>query len=76
LRQVFAEAGNRVCYSLMNQYTPMPAAPPQLQQRLSEQEYAALVDFALGLGITNSFMQEGGTAEESFIPPFDLTGVS
>gem|GEM_PF-4070383 len=24
----------------------------------------------------SSFMQEGGTAEESFIPPFDLTGIS
>jgi putative pyruvate formate lyase activating enzyme len=74
---VFEVLGNRVCYSLMNQYTPLAGAqlPPELQATVSEQEYSELVDFALELGITNSFMQEGGTATESFIPPFDLTGV-
>ena len=75
LKRVFSEVGNQICYSLMNQYTPMPDSPPQLQRTLSESEYAELIDFALDLGITNSFMQEGGTAEESFIPPFDLSGV-
>ncbi|MDR1713401.1 MAG: radical SAM protein [Coriobacteriales bacterium] len=75
VEQVFAAVSNKVCYSLMNQYTPMPAAPPELQRPVSEREYAALVNHALDLGITNSFMQEGGAASESFIPPFDLTGV-
>jgi putative pyruvate formate lyase activating enzyme len=83
---VYDAVGNRVCYSLMNQYTPMP----QLRQgdrtaeernrasgtvRDVEDEYSELIAFALDLGITNSFMQEGGTATESFIPTFDLTGV-
>ncbi len=27
------------------------------------------------LGVEDYFWQEGGAAEESFIPPFDLTGV-
>jgi putative pyruvate formate lyase activating enzyme len=75
LQRVFAEVGNQVCYSLMNQYTPMPSVPLSLQRTLTETEYAELIDFALELGITNSFMQEGGTAEASFIPPFDLSGV-
>ena len=75
LRRVFSAVGNQVCYSLMNQYTPMPSSPPQLQRKLSEREYSTLIDFALDLGITNSFMQEGDTAEESFIPPFDLSGL-
>ena len=31
--------------------------------------------YALAKGVRLAFIQEGGTAEESFIPPFDLTGV-
>jgi putative pyruvate formate lyase activating enzyme len=75
---VFSAYKNKVCYSLMNQFTPMPAASqrfPELARPVSEQEYDQLIDFALDLGVTNSFMQEGGTAQASFIPPFDLTGV-
>jgi putative pyruvate formate lyase activating enzyme len=75
---VFSAYGNRVCYSLMNQYTPMPGVGerfPELARPVSEEEYDELIDFALDLGVTNSFMQEGGTAQESYIPPFDLTGV-
>ncbi|MDR1083204.1 MAG: radical SAM protein [Coriobacteriales bacterium] len=77
LRLIFNSVGNRVCYSLMNQYTPMPNAARflELQTTVKENEYDALVNFALDLGITNSFMQEGDTAQESFIPNFDLTGV-
>jgi putative pyruvate formate lyase activating enzyme len=85
VRALFERYGNAVCYSLMNQYTPMPQLAtaeedggcryPELRATVSEDEYSELVDYALDLGITNSFMQEGGTAEESFIPPFDLTGV-
>jgi putative pyruvate formate lyase activating enzyme len=77
LRLVFDSVGNHVCYSLMNQYTPMPHVQhlPELQTTVTEDEYNALIDFALDIGITNSFMQEGNTATESFIPAFDLTGV-
>ena len=61
----------------MNQYTPMGSFPdhPELERRITEDEYDELVDFAVDLGVVNSFMQEEGTAEESFIPPFDLEGV-
>jgi putative pyruvate formate lyase activating enzyme len=61
----------------MNQYTPLASndLPPELQNTVSEQDYSELIDYALELGITNSFMQEGGTAIESFIPAFDLIGV-
>ena len=74
---VFEAVGNKVCYSLMNQYTPMPNCVyyPEIDAMITDEEYGELVDFALDLGITNSFMQEGGTAAESFIPPFDLTGI-
>ena len=64
--------------SLMSQYTPMPGVGqrfPELARDLDEDDYLALVDYALELGFENSFMQEGGAAEESFIPAFDYEGV-
>jgi putative pyruvate formate lyase activating enzyme len=75
--QLFDAYGDSICISLMNQYTPLRVFPdyPNLEDTVAEDEYAALIDFAVDLGITNSFMQEGGTAEESFIPAFDLEGV-
>ena len=39
------------------------------------EDYEALLDFADALGVEDYFWQEGGAAEESFIPPFDLTGL-
>jgi len=79
VRTVFSVAKNAICLSIMNQYTPMAGVDftrfPKLRRTVSEDEYSELIDYALALGVTNSFMQEGGTAEASFIPPFDLTGV-
>ena len=34
-----------------------------------------VIDFAIDIGIENGFIQEGETAEESFIPEFDNEGV-
>lgn len=69
--------GNQVYLSLMNQYTPMPGMErwPELNRRVTKREYEKLLDFALELGVENGFIQEGKTAEESFIPPFDCEGV-
>ena len=77
LRFLYETYGNRIYISLMNQYTPMPAVKndPQLGRVLREEEYDALVDYMLGLGVENGFIQEGGTASESFIPAFDGTGL-
>ena len=64
--------------SLMSQYTPMPSVGqrfPELARDVDEDDYLALVDYALELGFENSFMQKGGAAEESFIPAFDYEGV-
>ena len=75
---VWERYGDRVILSLMNQYTPpsegLPSYP-ELMRTVTEDEYDGLVDHALDLGIENAFIQEGGTQEESFIPPFDLEGV-
>ena len=48
---------------------------PELGRKRSADEYDTLVDYAVLLGVENGFIQEGDTAEESFIPPFDLEGV-
>ena len=39
------------------------------------QEYDEVVDYAISIGVENGFVQEGGTAKESFIPPFDKEGL-
>ena len=44
-------------------------------RRVPDEEYERLLDFADEIGVEDYFWQEGGAAEESFIPPFDLTGV-
>ena len=75
LRYLFSTYGDSIYISLMNQYTPMPGMASPLDRRVSSAEYEELVDYALRLGVKNAFIQEGGTQSESFIPPFDLTGV-
>ncbi|MBP5184045.1 MAG: radical SAM protein [Lachnospiraceae bacterium] len=72
--------GNSVYISIMNQYTPLITGKdaekfPELTRRVTKREYAKVVDYAIELGVENAYIQEGKTAEESFIPAFDGTGV-
>lgn len=83
--------GNRIYISIMNQYTPMPgigtwiegkkalgedaALFGELNRKVTEAEYERLVDYAIDIGVENGFLQEGDTAEESFIPAFDGEGI-
>jgi putative pyruvate formate lyase activating enzyme len=67
--------GDSIFISLMQQYTPMLGMAPPLDRRVTEHEYRALVDYATRLGITNAYTQDRAAATDSFIPPFDLTGV-
>lgn len=69
--------GNTIYISIMNQYTPLPhvASYPELNRKITQTEYDDVVDFALALGVEYGFIQEGDTAEESFIPEFDGEGV-
>ncbi len=78
IRYLYATYGDRIFLSIMNQYTPMeqlPAELPELHRKVTEEEYDALVDYAIDLGVENGFIQEGETAEESFIPAFDYEGI-
>ena len=62
----------------MNQFTPgdeLSKSFPEINRKVTESEYQSLVGYAVNLGITNAYIQEGDTAKESFIPAFDCTGV-
>lgn len=76
VRYVYKTYGDTVFLSLMNQYTPLPHVEKwsEINRKVTEKEYDMLVDYALELGVENGFIQEGATAEESFIPEFDNEG--
>ena len=69
--------GESVLISIMSQYTPMGDLKgyEELSSPLSQDEYSDVLEYAQLIGISNGFSQEGESAKESFIPPFDLTGV-
>lgn len=69
--------GDRIYISIMNQFTPVCdlSSFPELNRRITVREYEKIVDYALDIGVENGFIQEGNTAEESFIPEFDGEGL-
>ncbi len=73
VRYIYETYGDSVYLSLMSQYTPfkIPEEYKEIDRKCTKREYARLVDHAIGLGITNAFIQEGDVAKESFIPPFE-----
>jgi len=77
LKFLYETFGDSVFISIMNQYTPLSHVEqyPELNRGITEEEYEEIVDYAIELGIENGFIQEGETAEESFIPAFDGEGV-
>ena len=77
IRYLYETYGDNIFISIMNQYTPLPhvAAFPEIDRKVTPEEYDEVVDFAIDLGIENGFIQEGDTARESFIPEFDFTGL-
>ncbi|MBQ9264507.1 MAG: radical SAM protein [Clostridia bacterium] len=61
--------------SLMRQYTPVPWCQVKgLERRITDQEYARVLAHFDMLGLTG-YTQEKESAESSYTPPFDLTGV-
>ncbi len=77
IRDLFDTYGNRLIFSVMNQYTPPSARalPPPLDRPLSEEEYGTVLRAMEQMGIVRAMVQQGGTVSESFIPQFDLTGL-
>lgn len=77
IRYLHETYGDKIYLSIMNQYTPRSGLEkfPELQRKITVEEYDAVVDYALDIGVTSGFIQEGDTAKESFIPEFNLEGV-
>ena len=75
VKYLYETYGDGIYISLMSQYTPMPGMPSPLDRRVTAAEYEELVDYAIKKGVKNAFIQDGASARESFIPPFDTTGV-
>ena len=69
--------GNQIYVSIMSQYTPLPhvAAYPEINRKVTDEEYEEIVDYARFLGMSQVYIQEGGCVGESFIPPFDYEGI-
>ena len=77
LRYLHSSYKNDIYVSIMNQFTPLAEAelPQELNRRVTAQEYEKILSFGERIGIEQGFYQEGETAEESFIPPFDCEGI-
>lgn len=68
--------GNNIYISLMNQYTPpVPDRKNAPDHPLRTDHYESMVQYLMDRGQENAYVQESGTDSESFIPPFDLTGI-
>lgn len=77
IRKLYRTYKDNIFISIMNQYTVMPGLQdfPELQRTVTEEEYDKVVDFAIELGVENGFIQEGETAQDSFIPAFTCEGI-
>lgn len=62
-----------VLVSLMGQYTPNGHGGPD--RRLTEEEYRRVADYMLGLGLYEGYTQELDSAQSSYTPDFDGTGI-
>ena len=66
--------GGEVLFSLMSQYTPVNRDPdyPELNRRLTPEEYEAAEAYLFDSGIEDGFVQELSSAEKDYIPDFDM----
>jgi len=76
LKYLYNTYHDHVYISMMSQFTPIALKDyPEINRTVTKREYERLVNYALEIGITNAFIQEGDVAKDSFIPAFDCEGV-
>lgn len=76
LKYLYDTYHDHVYISMMSQFTPIALNDyPEINRTVTRREYERLVDYAIKIGITNAFIQEGNVAKDSFIPAFDCEGV-
>ena len=78
LKYLYETYKDNIYISIMNQYTPVECIEEysDLNRKVTEEEYDELINYACDLGMINAFIQEGETQSESFIPDFNLDGIS
>ena len=76
LKYLYDTYHDHVYISMMSQFTPIALKDyPEINRTVTRREYERLIDYALEIGITNAFIQEGDVAKDSFISAFDCEGV-
>ena len=76
LKYLYDTYHNSIYISMMSQFTPIALKDyPEINRTVTRREYERLIDYAIKIGITNAFIQEGDVAKDSFIPAFDCEGV-
>lgn len=76
IKYLYDKYRDDIFISIMNQYTPVRKLKfEELNNKVSEESYNELINYACDLGITNAFIQEGETQLESFIPNFNKQGI-
>lgn len=77
IKYLYETYQDSIYISIMNQFTPLDTLQEytELRRKVTVEEYDKVVDYAIDLGVENGFIQEGETADESFIPAFDCEGV-
>ena len=73
LKYLYEKYGNKVYFSIMNQYTPVKKFKlEELNRTVTDNEYDEVINYAWDLGIRQAFIQEGMTQSDSFIPKWDF----
>ena len=77
IKYLYDKYGDNIIISIMNQYTPLYHFEKfsNLNRKVTDSEYDEVIDYACSLGISNAFIQDGQTQDESFIPKFDCSRV-
>lgn len=77
IKYLYEKYKDNIYISIMSQYTPFGNLEnyPELLNKVKFSDYEKLIDYAVKIGVSNAFIQEGEAASESFIPDFSGQGV-
>ena len=73
IKYLYETYGDNIFMSIMSQFTPLDNLEkyPEINRKITEEEYDDVVNYAIDLGVGNAFVQDGEAAKESFIPDFE-----
>ena len=77
IKYLYDNYGDKIYISIMNQYTPInKCIYEELNNKVSNDIYDEVIDYAWDIGVRNAFIQEEGTQSQSFIPDFNLNSLT